>query len=293
MVLVAPRPLQRSTGGDRGGGDGGGGGAAAGDEVLALLRGEATRRPRFDPGLAGGLRAWLEDAAYGVAGSRDELAPPLVFGPREILGPARVEPGEDVPSEDALLRRLVHMLFRQLVTGGTVGDPWRDALDGLAAEGSADVVQQCERLGERAQAVLAERVAAHANRLGEVLPRLAPGWMPRTDDRVAIPLAGGRVVLHGVFDLLVGVPRRGEAALCALGLATGAPWAWERRSLHYLALLEMLRSGAPPFRIAVIESASGRFVVEDVHEDHLRAIASHLAACLATGSRRTVAGADA
>ena len=45
--------------------------------------------------------------------------------------------------------------------------------------------------------------------------------MPRTDDRVAIPLAGGRIVLHGVFDLLVGLPRPDTASLCALGLCTG------------------------------------------------------------------------
>jgi hypothetical protein len=313
MVLVAPRPLQSAAGG--GVAAGGGGGA----DVLSLLRGDASRRPRFDPGLAGGLRAWLEDAAYGVVGSRGELVPPLVLGPRDVLGPGRGEPAEgaepvgrpggrgggaafhsvpeqraeEVPSEDALLGRLVHMLFRLMVTGGTLGDPWRDALDGLVAEGSRDVVRQCEQLDERAQALLAERVAAHANHLDEVLPRLAPGWMPRTDDRVAIPLAGGRVVLQGVFDLLVGVPRRGEASLCALGLATGVPWAWERRSLHFLALLETLRSGAPPFRIAVIESATGRFGVEDVREDHVRALASHLTGWLANESRRAVQGADA
>ncbi len=107
--------------------------------------------------------------------------------------------------------------------------------------------------------------------------------MPRTDDRVATPLAGGRVVLHGVFDLLVGLPRPGTASLCALGVSTGRPWAWQRRSLHYLALLETLRSGTPPFRLALLESATGRYGVEDVREEHLRAIASHIVAWLAHG----------
>ena len=116
-----------------------------------------------------------------------------------------------------------------------------------------------------------------------MVPRFAPGWMPRTNDRVAIPLAGGRVVLHGSFDLLVGLPQPGTASLCALGLSTSGPWARERRSLHYLALLETLRSGTPPFRLALLESATGRYGVEDVREEHLRAIASHLSAWLATG----------
>ena len=120
------------------------------------------------------------------------------------------------------------------------------------------------------------------------MPRFAPGWMPRTDDRVAIPLAGGRVVLHGVFDLLVGLPQPGTASLCrSRALDNGGPWARERRSLHYLALLETLRSGTPPFRLALLESATGRYGVEDVREEHLRAIASHLTAWLArsTGCR--------
>ena len=55
-------------------------------EVLALLRGDAAAAPRFDPGLAGGLRAWLEDAAYDVVTARGEHAPPLFLGPRQLLG---------------------------------------------------------------------------------------------------------------------------------------------------------------------------------------------------------------
>ena len=93
------------------------------------------------------------------------------------------------------------------------------------------------------RALLAETVASHARQLAGLVPRFAPGWLPRTDDRIAIPLAGGRVVLHGVADLLVGVPQPGVASLCALGLTTGGPWARERRSLHFVALLETLRSG--------------------------------------------------
>jgi hypothetical protein len=71
------------------------------------------------------------------------------------------------------------------------------------------------------------------------------------------------------------------ASLCALGLSTSGPWARERRSLHFLALLETLRSGTPPFRLALLESATGRYGIEDVREEHLRAMASHVCAWLA------------
>jgi hypothetical protein len=287
MVLVAPRPLLRpaprgDAPADRG----------TGGEVLALLRGDAATRPCFDPGLAGGLRAWLEDAAYDVVAARGEHASPLFLGPRQLLdfyeeqgGPA---PGTGTGSgtetgtgaDRLLLSRLVHTILRQLVHTGEIDNPLADALDALRACADDADVRRIESLPEAARAGLADTLALHARNLSGLVPRFAPGWMPRTNDRVAIPLAGGRIVLHGMFDLVVGLPQRRTASLCALGLSSGGPWAAARRSLHYLSLLETLRSGAPPFRLALLESASGRYGVEDVREEHLRAIASHIAAWL-------------
>jgi hypothetical protein len=247
--------------------------------LLALLR----RRPqatRFDPCLAGGLRAWLEDAAFGVEVVRGEDASPLFVGPRRVLGSPEGAPSEALSTE-RVLSRLVRALFRQLVTVGTVGDALVDALDALRADGGADgVVGHVESLAPAPRAVLADAVGAHAAHLRDIVPRFAPGWMPRTDDRLAIPLAGGRVVLGGVIELLVGTGRRHDAPLCAIGLATDRPWEAERTTLHYLALLETLRSGAPPSRVAVLESTSGRYGVEDVREEHVRAVAAHVAAWL-------------
>jgi hypothetical protein len=280
MVLVAPRPLFRPAPSgdapvDRG----------TGAEVLALLRGDTAARPRFDPGLAGGLRAWLEDAAYDVIAARGEHAPPLFLGPRQLLGSTDDDDGSDGRNRSELadrlvLSRLVRALFRQLVQTGEIEDPLSDALDARRAGGEDADAREIESLSAPARAVLAETLALHARNLTGLVPRFAPGWMPRTNDRVAIPLAGGRIVLHGVFDLVVGLPQPRTASVCALGLSTGGPWAAARRSLHYLSLLETLRSGSPPFRLALLESASGRYGVEDVREEHLRAIASHIAAWL-------------
>jgi hypothetical protein len=279
MVLVAPRPLLRpgpqgDAPADRG----------TGGEVLALLRGDAAARPRFDPGLAGGLRAWLEDAAYDVVAARGEHASPLFLGPRQLLGFPEERRHDDTVTDHLVLSRLVHTLFRQLVHAGEIDDPLADAVNGLRACGADAAVCHVESLPEEARATLAETLALHARNLSGLVPWFAPGWMPRTDDRVAIPLGGGRVVLHGVFDLVLGLPQPRTASLCALGLSTGGPWASERRSLHYLSLLETLRSGTPPFRLALLESATGRYGVEDVREEHLRAVASHIAAWLARAS---------
>ncbi len=251
--------------------------------MLALLRGDTAARPRFDPELAGGLRAWLEDAAYDLVAKRGEHAPPLFLGPSQLLGlPAGWRDNEGL-SDELILSRLAHALFGQLVHEGELGDPLRDALDALCASGAEALVGHIESLPAAARAALSETMASHVANMKEMVPRFAPGWMPRTNDHVAIPLAGGRVMLHGSFDLLVGLPQPGTASLCAFGLSTSGPWARGRRSLHYLALLETLRSGTPPFRLALLESATGRYGVEDVREEHLRAIASHLCAWLAMG----------
>ena len=241
MVLIAPRTVRPAAPPgpvDRG----------AGGDVLALLRGDTSARPRFDPGLAGGLRAWLEDAAYEIVAARGEHAPTLFLGPRQLLGSPperREQDGGESLSEEVVLSRLVHALFRQLVHTGDIDDPLADALEALrAGDGEEPWSTTSSRCPPRTVCAGGGGGVARGEPTWSGAP-VRTGWMPRTDDRVATPLAGGRVVLHGVFDLMVGLPQPGTASLCALGLATGGPWAWHRRSLHYLALLETLRTGTP------------------------------------------------
>jgi hypothetical protein len=164
-----------------------------------------------------------------------------------------------------------------MVTVGRVGEPLEDALDALRVDPKrADMVCHVSEMTTDSRDALAASLLPHVTNLVNLTPRFAPGWLPRTEDRLAIPLAGGRVVLHGVFDLLVGAPVPNTATLCALGLTTGGRWAEARTALHYLALLETLRSGTPPFRVALLHSAVGRLGVEDVLEEHLRSIVSHV-----------------
>jgi hypothetical protein len=255
-------------------------GAVPGQEVLTLLREGSGRRPRFDAGLAGGMRAWLEDAAAELAHSRGEDAGPLVIGSRLLLPgdsqPVSVESGGD--GLELITSVLVRALFRQVVLTGTVADPLGDALDALRVEAGRDeMVRIVDAMPGDERARLAVVLGRHTAHLLDLTPRFAPAWLPRTADRVAIPLAGGRVVLTGVFDLLVGAPTSEAASVCALGLCTGEGWAHARTTLHYLALLETLRNGTPPFRVALLHSSSGRYGVEDLREEHLNVIVSRLA----------------
>jgi hypothetical protein len=266
--------------------------------VLDLLQADGVLWLPSCAGLAGGLRAWLEDAAFALLGARGDTAPPLVLGPRHLLGPAFVVSDLDSGAgggdgtraadlaRELVVSRLVHALFRQIVTVGTLDDPLRDATDAVRVDGrrSDGLVRQVEGLSSSERRALGRELSAHAAHLLALVARPAPEWQPRTDDHVAIPLAGGRIVLHGVFDLLVDLDAVGGGTRGALTLSTDGAWGRARRSLHYLALLETLRSGTPPLRLALVDSSSGRSGVEDVREEHLRAMTAHVCAWLAGAS---------
>jgi hypothetical protein len=247
-------------------------------EVLGQLRNGAGLRPRFDAGLAGGMRAWLEDAASELAAARGGSGP-LYLGSKLLSPPSDGSPDKiDGHSTEIVTAVLVRALFRQLVLTGAISDPLTDALGALRVEpGREALLRHVDTLPAADRSALASTLAVHAANLSRLTPRFAPGWLPRTGDRVAIPLAGGRVILTGVFDLLVGAPETGVASVCALGLCTGDAWAQARTSLHFLSLLETLRHGIPPFRVALLHSATGRYGVEDVREEHVKGITGQLA----------------
>ena len=292
MVLLAPQMAPNGGGGDTAGPDWGAiEGRTPPGGVLELLRTEGAARLPAWVGLAGGLRAWLEDAAYAAVRAQGEDASPLVLGPRQLLGPAAVVRATSAhadaePADEVVLARLVRALFRQIVTVGTLDDPLQDACDALRVDGgrSVAVLRRIESARPAARRALGETLSLHAARLLELLPRPLPDWLPRTDENLAIPLAGGRVVLRGVVDLVVDVPEGAGRARGALALSVDGAWGRTRRTLHFLALLETLRNGAPPVRLAQIDSSTGRFGAEDVREEHLRAMTAHVCGWLAGAS---------
>jgi hypothetical protein len=261
MVLVAPQSTEQE----------------GPEEILGLLRQGSGQRPRFDPGLAGGLRAWLEDSASVVVRARGEDAPPWHVGLRHLIGEPGAAGSAAERPQAVLTACLVHALFRQIVVTGAIDDPLGDAVSALRVDPSqTDVVTKFDALTADERRSLAWVVESHVSHMRMLVPRLHPAWMPRTGDRVALPLAGGRVVVHGTFDLLVGAPTDDRASQCAVGLTTTGPWDRARRKLHLLALLETLRSGSPPFRVALLDSGTGRYGVEDVLEEHLGAVVAHV-----------------
>ncbi len=262
-------------------------------DLLGRLRGDVAVRPKVDWGLAGGLREWLED---GVAASCEALDPgvvPLgvdkealsaVLGPHpSSYSPRRLGTRSPRPVTMPLARGiLVDLLFRQLVTTGRIDDPVADGLAALEVEDGRDAVVEFVRsLRREGRAALDDEVISHAERLTVHWPALPPFWLPRTQERSTIALGGGKVVLTGAIDLTLGAPSSGCASVVLVEVKSGARRPEHRAELHFYALLETLRSGAPPLRVATWYSATGAMDVDEVTDE-----------LLAVAVRRTLAGVE-
>lgn len=242
---------------------------AAGRAVVARLRGDVHRRPAVDRGLAGGLRAWLEDGVMARAGAVPEGAAPLVVdgragGPRRKAGPGPV-------TATVVRGAVVGSLFGQVVLTGRIGNPVEDGLAALDAGGRGDLVAFARRLPGPERRSLEREVREQAATMAAQWSAVVPGWLPRVADRLTVPLAGGRVVLRGRADLVLGAPSDGRASVCLVDVRSGDPQPADRRYRCFLALLETVRSGAPPFRTATYYPALGDVQVEEVTDDLLAA----------------------
>jgi hypothetical protein len=258
------------------------------ETLLARLRGGSAARPLVDPGLAGGLRDWLEDA----------LVPALAGLPPGSL-PVRVTKdavNRVLACEAHFLSRagtarivtlelargvMVDALFRQWVTTGVIADPWADAMAAVECAGDEAVVRFVKSLDTDSRDGLCAEVREHAAGIESSWPLSSPAWLSRTQERLEVPLAGGRLVLNGVVDLAFGAPSNGRASVCLVELKSGARRLEHRGDVHFYALLETLRSGAPPFRVATYYSSSGELDAEQVGED-----------VLIGALQRTLAGAE-
>jgi CRISPR/Cas system-associated exonuclease Cas4 (RecB family) len=144
----------------------------------------------------------------------------------------------------------------------TLGD-W---IAGLAAADEADL-----------RGLAVERVT----KFSECFPPLDKRATPMTEARVQWPL-DGPIVLSGKVDLVLGRTVGTESRKVIIDLKTGRPAHRHREDLRFYALVETLRTGVPPRKLASFYLDVGQPVIEDV-----------TAAVLRTAVRRTLDGVNA
>lgn len=247
------------------------------DEDLHLaLRPDAGGRRPVDPGLAGGLRAWLEDGVAPLVGDRLPGAAPIVvdrWGASPTARTSGAVGGGRAPITVAAARQaMVGCLFRQLVVTGTISRPFADAVAGLrASRWEAEVVRFVSALPRATRNALRQEVDAHGLAMAAQWSPLPAGWLPRTTARLCVPVAGGRVLLRATAALVLGAPPVDRAAHCVLDVRASWPHEVHAADRRFLALLETLRAGAPPCRIATWYPATGHLDTEDPTDTSLAA----------------------
>ena len=246
--------------------------------TLAMLRGEGDR-PSYDPVLRDHLRKRLEE---GVADLAD-----LVPGKPEWIGKTPLgrvfacegyevaEHAEDFgwnlsSSRGAVAHKAVELsvhtreaplpvLLVDRAVGRFVDDP--DSSLGTFLGGLDDL-----DLAE-----LRSEVVSTVSDFLDQWPPLKPAWRPTTEAKVKAELCGGKVIVQGKVDLALGAPAGTTAGRVLVELKTGGFRQQHLDDLRLYALLETLRVGVPPLRLAVHLLDSGRLVVAEVDEDALEA----------------------
>jgi hypothetical protein len=237
------------------------------DELLAF--GDA--RPRFGPDVAAGLRRGVEEALAPVAAA---MARPLRVGKHDLSSVHtceaywRAEKDSFAWAPRNAYGAVAHRALRLSISMKHEPAPLDlvdMAIDACVADdrgaglgGYLVAASDLDRAELRAQAndVVVQFL--------ECFPPLLREWRPRTDTPVLVNLCAERISLRGKPDLAFGQARGSEAGVLIVDLKTGRSYPHHFDDLRFYALLQTLKVGVPPYRVASYYLDSATFHHEDV-----------------------------
>jgi hypothetical protein len=250
--------------------------------VLTELMDLGGDRPAFDPSLADDLGAFLEQGLAPVAARLGDDAVVVDKGKLarvhqcERFHLAEEQAGFAWSSRNAC-GTVAHKAIELALFARSLPAPL-DAVD-RALERIAETAEDwgparfLARSDESERAELRSAANDAVHRFFQCFPSLSPRWCPVVESRARVDLCGGLVVLKGRVDLSLGRPDGHTARVLLVDLKTGAPHPSHAHDLRYYALLEALRSGVPPFRVASYYLESARWHAEDVTAELLESAA--------------------
>lgn len=250
-------------------------------DVVALLGAARADRPEFDADLRHDLRARLEEGLADAVAEVDPDDPVWVSKHKlsEVHGcEAKFRADEVFVASPASARGIVaHKAIELSINLDGQLDPLElidEALgrlehsDQRGEQWVAEWLRSCPEV-ERAE------VRAEANdRLVKFLdcwPPLNPRWRPAPESKLYADLCDGRVVLAGKVDLALGRAEGLRAGKVLVDLKTGRAYPAHREDLRFYALVETLRLGVPPRKLATHYLDAGRLEPEEVTVDVLLA----------------------
>lgn len=248
-------------------------------KVVELL-GKGTTRPDVPEGLADELRAELEDALAPLVPllspddmlyiSKHALTTVFQCEALHVAGQGEFEWSPPV-ARGIVAHKAIELLLNIRIEPypGTLVD---EALARLT-ESDLGIARYLQALGEYDRAELKSLAVNHVTQFLECFPLPKASWIPVVEARQAQDLLGGRVRLAGKVDLTLGRP--GDKVI--IDLKTGWPHASHREDLRFYALVELLRLGVAPRKLASYYLDQAQAHPEDVTEGVLRAAARRVA----------------
>jgi len=254
------------------------------ERVLSDVMGSGAERPTFGSDLADRLRADLEERLSPIA---DHLDGTQLVVHKSALSRVHTCEGHHVAeaaagfswSAAAAVGVVAHKAIELSVSMASpeglaalvdvalermAGDP--DRGPGAWLAGASEV----DRAEVRGGAI------DRALKFEDEFPPVKRSWRPRLESTLLTSLCGGRIVVRGKVDLALGQARGTTAGVLIVDFKTGKPRRDHVDDLRFYALLETLRAGVPPFRVASWYLDSGQCHHEDVDEGLLQAASRRL-----------------
>ena len=234
--------------------------------ILDVVRGDPLSRPLSEESVALALRTRIETWVT----TREE--PIIVRAPR-------AEGAALAQSASRVRGIVVHELVRLAAAGYDWRNPAVDALNAWRANGPRELVEDLARFDADERAALRADLEAHAVVLRRTLGSLPPSWMPRSAVRARVALAGGRLTLVDVVDLMAGIV--GSRASVALVDVTSSPLGADAEDrVAYHALVQTLRTSRVPLASAMVSTATGDVLSREVDDDVLERAAAYVLRCI-------------
>jgi hypothetical protein len=151
-----------------------------------------------------------------------------------------------------------------------------------------------EGLGDADRGRLLARAQAAVNRFRRSFPParvFRRAMAPVTELWMEARFGGGAVSVAGKADLLVNAARPGRSTRLLLDLKVGRPWSEHAEDMRLYALLLLLRTGRPPFRVATFYLMSGEWQAEDVTDQVLDRAGDRIVEAVRTASELGRGGA--
>jgi hypothetical protein len=242
------------------------------NRVVVGLMAMGRPRPRFDPDLGGALRNRLEQALAPVA---EDLGDEQLWVRKHDLARVHACEGHFLADKDVFgwnartaTGTVVHKALELSVSGRGDAHPLDlvdHAMETLAADDHARSPSPYLRSApELDLAELRARANEVVAKFLECWPPLLPAWSPRTETGIGAELCAGRVVLWGKVDLALGRAAGNEARVLLVDRKTGRSHGGHADDLRFYALVQTLRVGVPPFRVASYYLDTATFHAEDV-----------------------------